>query len=46
MLLLNYSTGIVFMVANKTPRQYIENDRGYQVETFGDAKIVTSALTI
>ena len=34
------------MIANKTPQQYIENDWGYEVETFGDTTITTSALTV
>ena len=34
------------MVANNIPQQYIENEWGYLVETFGDATITTSALTI
>ena len=34
------------MVANKTTQQCIEQNWGYQVETFGDVSIITSALRI
>ena len=34
------------MITDKKPQQYIENDCGYSVETFGDTTISPSALTI